>query len=693
MARNVAATNAGVGQASVTTRVKLTIQAAKKCIAFGALPLFILPLAFWFSQVSPEGFDVVKLRAMTMLTPDHTVRKWRIRDEKGVRSIVSTRTKDGALIQYLTPPQVMKVIEPIARPIKVFETVLLISAIGAVIGYLAVWRLFVYRGEAQQSNKRIRGAWELVESRELTNQVRKRDPSPYKLADVTLPREAPMRGILILGAQGSGKSLTIHDLMGQVFRRKRKTVIYDPHGEYFRAYFRPGKDFFFNPAMLGSVPWSIFASMKFTYDANTAAQAFLPPKATGATAGANSFFEDAARALFSVILARLTARGAKYTKEIAQAFLEMPEEEMAVLIQNSVASSAVGGDSKGQRQGVISSIAIYLDGMASVNEGEWNIAEFLSSDDDARLFLLGTQDTEAMFLPMFRLILQTAFSTIAAKQEVVHEDRYWFFMDEAHKLGDIKIDSQLAELRKFGVCVVAGTQNDSQFVTTLGKDRAETAMGGFNSLLQLAMYDPKASERAALRLGKAEMETISQNQAVAVVEQRDGAGIVINEQEKWLVMPSDISQLKTCTGYLKFAGGYPTAKVDYSNWMPRRRGARSRLDAFSPIQENPPRDGRFLIRRKALPTGTTAFDDVRLQVEAEKAQQRAAEKAAEQEAANNVAARSASSSQVEAEHDRPHESDASQVPDGTTIVVDLSMTSGGAAEHSRDDGQQFQLGM
>lgn len=678
MARNDAATNAGVGQASVTTRIKLTIQAARKCFTYGAVPMFVLPLAFWAYNVTPEGFDLVKLKAQTFVSSETSAKKWRMRDQDGNRVIISTIAKDGSLVQFLTPAQVMRVIGPYARPIRIFNIVFLISLGLGVAGYFAVWRLFTYRGEAQQTNKRIRGAFDIVEPSVLGKLVKKDGASGYTLTGIPLPREAPMRGILAIGAQGSGKSLAIHDLMGQVFARKRKSVIFDQSGEFFRAYFRPGKDIFFNPAMVGSIPWSIFAGMKYTYDANTLAQAFLPPKASNGTAGANSFFEDAARALFSVIVSRLTQRGAKYTRQIAQAFLEMPEDEMAHLIQNSVASSSVGGDSKGQRQGVISSISIYLDGIASVNDGEWSINDWLAADDDSRLFLLGSEDTKAMFAPLYRLILQTAFSAIAARQEVVHEDRYWFFLDEAHELGDVKIDSQLATLRKFGVCVLAGTQNDSQFVTSLGKDRAEVAMGGFNSLLQLAMYEPKSAERAALRLGKSEMETISQNQAVAVVEQRDGAGIVINEQEKWLVMPADISQLQTCTGYLKYAGGYPTALTNYRSWLPKKPGQRSRIDAFQPTVENPPRDPRFLIRRKELPSGQTAFDDVKLQVEEERAVRRAAEAEKKKEETKDV----------------KNDQSLAQGSDGTSVTVDLSMTSG-ATDHTKQKGddQQIQLGL
>lgn len=246
----------------------------------------------------------------------------------------------------------------------------------------------------------------------------------------------------------------------------------------------------------------------YAYDANTLAQAFLPPKA-GVVHGANAFFEDAARALFSVILLRLAQRGAKHTRLIADAFLDMPDDEMELLIRKSVASSAVGGDSKGQRQGVISSIAIYLDGISAVQEGTWSIRDYINREDDARFFILGTDDTQAMFTPLYRLLLTVSFGLIAAKQEIVHEDKYWYFLDEVAKLGDIKLDEVQAELRKYGVCVSAGIQSDKQLVTSMGQDRGETVMNCFNTVVMLRANEPNMAKRMAERLGRRDMAVVS----------------------------------------------------------------------------------------------------------------------------------------------------------------------------------------
>jgi hypothetical protein len=323
-------------------------------------------------------------------------------------------------------------------------------------------------------------------------------------------------------------------------------------------------------------------------------RAFLPPKNEG-TGGPRSFFGDAARTLFSVVLLRLRDGGAKYTSDIATAILEMPEDELDYLINKSAASSSVASDSKQQRQGVISSIAIYLSGISAVQKGTWTINDFLNSPDDARLFILGTEDTRAMFAPLFRLMLAVAFSAIESKQEIVHEDKYWFFLDEVHQLGDIRLDEKLATLRKFGVCIFSGVQSDQQFMSALGKERGEVVMNCFNTVLMLRANDDKLQDRIARRLGKIDETVVNRNQQLAVTEWRDGGGLNQVDREKFVVSPSDIGNLDVCVGYIKMVGSLPAAKVDYRNWLPKAPGRPSYIDRWKAVNGMPSRDPRFVI--------------------------------------------------------------------------------------------------
>ena len=605
MAKANSATDTGVGQAMFSIRIKLTLAAWLMCFLMGFVPAFSLLQVFHLWRISPKDLDAVKINVMATFSNDENPSFWRMRDVDGERKFVAAVLEDGREHSFLSGTQVKQALWK-NKAYFHFKLNLLFSFLLGVGGFAVVWAYFFRHGKASQENARIRGADEVITQSELSRKVRTEEGkgTSYSIVGIPLPKKAPTMGTLFFAAPGSGKSVGIKDLSKQVFDAGKKAIIFDPSCEYFAANFRPGKDYFFNPAMEGSVPWSIFQELEYVYDSNSLAAAFLPPKEAAAS-GSNGFFEDAARALFSVMLVRLKEQGAVNTKTIADAIFAMPDEEMDRLIEKSVASSAMGGDSKQQRQGVISSIAIFLAGIQAVNEGSWSIKDFLNDGTDSRLFLLGTKDTNEMFMPLFRLLLTVAFLSIAAKNEVVYEDKYWFFLDEMPMLGDIGIDRHLAELRKYGVCIVGGIQTDAQMVGALGKMRAQTALSCFATVLIGRIDDPDVQERAAKRLGKMEQAVVGQNAALAVVENRDGGGLNTQEQEKWGVMPTELGMLQDCVAYLKLVGGYPVSKVDYRHWL---KGSPPKVQSFKAVNSIPPRDPRFLVRPNAKVGVSSDFD-------------------------------------------------------------------------------------
>lgn len=631
-------TDAGVGRALFTTRFMLSVQAVKMCVLLGAIPGLVLPFVLWIYLAPKQSVDLVRLNAISQLVSQDAPARWRLTAPDGDRRVVEVMLQDGRVSEWLKPAQIRTVLRnPLQRAMTTFSFVEFLSLVCGVAGFLGVRTWLRRLGGNSQKDKRIRGAFDTLSASELSSVVRKKGAGQYTFAGVALSKDAPQRGIQAMGAQGSGKSVALHDLMRQVFPAEgRRAVIYDQSGEFFRAYFRPGKDYFFNPALKGSVPWSIFEEIRYSYDADTMARAFLPPKA-GVVSGGMAFFEDAARALFSVILARLKARGVSDTRDIARAFLEMPAEEMEHLIAKSVASSAVGGDSAAQRQGVISSIAIYLNGIASVAPGKWSVRKFLEEPGDARLFILSTEDTRTMFAPLYRLMLTSLNDGIAAKGEIVHEDRYWEFLDEVAQLGDIRLDEVIATRRKFGVCVVTGIQSDTQYVQTMGQDRAATVANCFNTNLILACNEPGLQKRCAEALGKQELDTVSRNQALANNETRDGAALNRSDAEKFLVMASQLGTMDPCTGYIKLPGKLPVAAVDYSSWLDKPWwGGSARVALGNPVVPLPERDPRFLVQVRAGDS-VDPFDQVRLELEAFKLAA-AADRAATERAANPPAA-------------------------------------------------------
>lgn len=596
--------NLGAGKALLHTKLNFVLQAFSFCFLVGFVLPVILINSISFYVATPLQRSVALLSLDARLTSQSVVKRWTVTGNDGVKRILVASDQSGQKYDLLNPAQMQSVASPLFSEEGSIGSVFVGSLGFCLMSFFGVLYWIRRYGKKNMESTRLRGALPLVKLPELNRLVRLSGASRYYFAGARLPNFAPMQGIIASGAQGFGKSMALHDLMQQVFNaRGRKSVVYDPSGEFYRAYYRPGKDYFFNPALIGSVPWSIFSELKYSYDTDTLANSFLPPNDNHGS-GANKFFEDAARALFSVILLRLAQRGVTFTADIASAFLEMPEEEMALLIQKSVASSAVGGDSKTQRQGVISSIAIYLNGIAAVNRGKWSISKFLNDGTDSRLFILGTDDTQAMFAPLYRLMLSIAFDLIAAKQQVVHSDKYWFFLDELPKLGEIRIDERLATLRKYGVCIAAGIQAESQLSTIIGEARTQTVLNVFNNYLQLRVNDADIAKKAAVRLGSMEVNQVNHNQQLGISSWRDGSGLSYSERDKTIVHPSDLMSLGICKGYIKVAGEFPRAAVNYDSWRNREWFGlcRPRMDSFSAVQENPARDPSFVIR-KDLPEG------------------------------------------------------------------------------------------
>lgn len=590
-----ALTDAGVGRAMFATRVRLSLKAAEMCLFWGSLPLFFATWLYWLLYTPPQEASIAKLQLFAKFLPADALMQVNLVDDTGKPYVMLLRDRvNGMVYSWVHPADIARIFADTPQAWQGLVHTFWLAIGLAVAGYCLIWFLLRRTGSGAQDNTRIRGANELVSVPELKSIVRKMGRSEYSLVEIPIPKAALGMGFLVLGAQGSGKSMAIHDLMLQVFAKKRKSVIYDYKGEFYAAHFRPGIDHFFNPSLEGSVPWSIFSELRYTYDSDTLARAFLPPSANG---GAGEFFRDAARALFSVLLVRLANRGAVNTADLARAFLEMPAEEMDHLIQASVASSSIGGDSKQQRQGVLSSIAIYLNGIAAVGEGAWTIRDWLAKDDDSRLYILNTKDTEAMFAPLYRLMLSVAFANIAARQELVHEDRYWFWLDELHQLGDIKLDDQLATLRAYGVSVVTGLQSDSQLVASMGQARADTLMNCLNTSLLLLAQEASLQQREAKRLGELEVNTVNRNQALSVSESRDGAGLNNLEAQKWVVMPSEFGTLQPLTGFLKMLSE-PGVFVDYRSWNRKTAGLFAPYrDAWKFKVPMPGRNPSFLISR------------------------------------------------------------------------------------------------
>lgn len=370
---------------------------------------------------------------------------------------------------------------------------------------------------------------------------------------------------------------------------KIRMVINDPSGEFWQSHADPSKDIFWNPALLGTVDWSIFSDLAYEYDPKSYAYALIPKRE--AKGGNGDFFDDAAREVFAGVLLRLAQAGAKNTNQIARAFLDLSEDEMASMTAGLTASMSVSADAKQMRAGVLASIGVHLDGMAMMANGQWSCRDWLEGEGD--LYVVGN---ERQFGGVKRMFLNSLIEMIAERRERVPDIRYLFVLDEYPLLGDIDVDRHLAEKRKFGIGFVLGMQSEAQAESMMGKPRAQTMFNVLGTMLVLNQSTETAQKAAEARFGKQLQLVVGESHQLAVSDQRDAITVNTQQQERPLVMAADFGILGTAQGYLKLVGNFPAARIDFSGW-----GKSGKVDALTKVvNELPQKDPRFLIQKGAM---------------------------------------------------------------------------------------------
>lgn len=610
----------GKGIESFITRFKLKRRHLAVSAAAGLIGMSLIFVA-WGLAVSPMTFSLVK-NSFIQVTADESL-EWVVQcrsndwvnsqnfkcgdakqPDKYFQTTVSLPGKDilltkeeySGFIEEVIIPQGYSFFEP--DPLMLFRALLFgFAPVIFLICFTYAFRFFVSGGQEEVANKRIDGVQNLLTGNQLSEKVKESDAGDcgWTLADVALPNKSMVMGLAVSGAQGTGKSLVLHDMISQAKKKDVRLFVNDPAGEFWIAHGKPENgDVFFNPALLGGVSWSIFKELVYEYDSDVLAYAFLPKRESK---GNGDFFDDAARSLFSAILRRLAELGAENSSEIARAFFDLEEDELAALVAGTAAADAVSSDAKGMRAGVMASAAIHMSGIAMMAPGSWNFRDFLDQPR-GNIYFVGD---DAKFRAVKRLMFATAFEIIKDR-DVKHRDiKYLFVLDEYPILGDIDIDRHLAEKRKFGVGVFLGMQAETQLVTLMGEPRADTTMGVIGTTLQLRTPDAKAQKRAEAKFGAQNLRIVAESQTLAIAEAKDSLGINKTQQEKALIMAAKFGMLEDLTGYLSVIGGFPSAKVNYRHWFNSGTGRDSdstRADEIStPIQLMPEKDPRFLLKR------------------------------------------------------------------------------------------------
>ncbi|MDR0564874.1 MAG: type IV secretion system DNA-binding domain-containing protein [Azoarcus sp.] len=438
-------------------------------------------------------------------------------------------------------------------------------ALGAIFLIVLYWWHY---GRGKMRDSHVRGA-SLVDGSELKRQIDANgDGSPYEIAGVPMRRKSETLHSLFAGAQGTGKSQQFFALMRQVRRRGKKTIVYDPTGEFTQEFYRPGIDILMNPLDARSPNWNPWCEIDMDYHYDNLAAGLIPePSDT------DPFWALAGRAVFSDTLRVLGRANRGTNSALCSVLLNSSLDSLHATLMGTAAASYV--DPKTERTGMSLKMTVQnqLNAFRLLHdEGElFSIRKWIREEGtDSWMFITARESVREALKPILSLWLDTTIKAVL-DLEPIHTERMWFFIDELPTLQ--RIDSlklALTNTRKFGLCMVLGVQDFSQIYSLYGQDLAKTIISGCQTKLLLRVTDGTAAKLLVELVGQAEVDQKEETLSYGTTSQRDGVSIIARRSMRDILLPSEITTLPDMEGYLLVPGPYPVGRAKYGFAAPQK---------------------------------------------------------------------------------------------------------------------------
>ena len=436
----------------------------------------------------------------------------------------------------------------------------LFAALGAIgLGGLLTL-LWWHYGKRKMEDKRLRGA-QLVEGKELKQIMESReDCSPYAIAGVPMRKGSETLHTMIGGAQGTGKSQQFFRLMAQVRARGKRAIVYDPTGEFTKAFYREGVDILMNPLDSRSPNWNIWCEIEKDYHFDNMANGLIPDPAES-----DPFWAQAGRMVLKDVYRVLGRENRRSNADLYNSIARSNLEALHALLLGTAGATYVDPSTERTGMSLKMTVQNQLESFRFLHDkGElFSIRQWVQDDSDSWMFITARESMREVLKPVLSLWIDTAIKAVL-DLEPIHRERLWFFIDELPTLQKLDIlKLALTNTRKYGLCCVIGIQDFSQLNEIYGQHLAKTIISGCQTKLLLRVTDGDAARVLAKLMGEAELDEKEETLSYGLNSQRDGVSVSARRNLRDIVLTSQILTLPDMTGYLTVPGDYPVARVAY----------------------------------------------------------------------------------------------------------------------------------
>lgn len=436
-------------------------------------------------------------------------------------------------------------------------TVYLISlvVVFAVCKFCGLFDDIGFKG--REYKKFLRGT-KIVSKEKLSNMTKEKNIKQITLSDIPIPTKIEPLHFLFNGSTGSGKSVSLREMVSAAINRGDRLIIVDPNADMFSKFAKKG-DVLLNPFDQRTKGWSIYNEIRASFDYRNYCGSIVPKSPDHASEEWNGF----ARVLLESIMRALKKSDPSATPSMVDvahwATVAEVQKLKQMLVGTDAESMFVEGSDRalGSARFVLSSrLPIFKE----MPQGDFSIRDFLENKEGGNIYITWKEAQKEAIKPLISAWIDILCSSILSLPPS-QDRRIWLFLDELASLDHIKsLEDALTKGRKNGLRVVGGIQSISQLRQIYGRDGATILMSCFRSLIVMggAKTDSETAEEMSKALG--EHEVVRDNKNRSTGGGKTSVSRSEQVQRERVILPSEITALPDLTGFVSFAGDYPICR-------------------------------------------------------------------------------------------------------------------------------------
>lgn len=376
-----------------------------------------------------------------------------------------------------------------------------------------------------------------------------------RFGSVPMPPDVETLHSLICASTGTGKTVALRQLLGDIRRRGDRAIVLDAGHDLSRS-FRRDDDLVLSAGDDGSLGWDLRNEIRKPSEWARFVAAVVP--AIGS--GESSEWTRKAQSFLTAICEQV---GAETTNaELLEIATAWKAEALAPILERTPAASllAEGGDR--YLVSVRNNLGEKLASWKYGTSGDFSLRSYMTGDDRRWLWLPYRDMEKGTQGPAIAAWIDMLVLAGLERAEQTNTHRTWIIIDELDSIGTIGgLKEAVTRLRKSNVAVVAAIQDLSQLVERYGRETAQTLFGCFSNRLFLRCTASDLAEKVAKELGEAEYEETRTQTGQSLSRQsqrRTSKGENTSFSSQYTRSPvqlaTEITNLPVRTGFVTFAG-------------------------------------------------------------------------------------------------------------------------------------------